>query len=272
MGFDGESLAVESGADTDVGGGAISAAAETCFRGVDAHAREKLLLGGEIERGEDELGAGAGAGADVASEDERAAEKSGGATDASGADVGADGGAGDDFAATNHGWNQADMEAVLAAEAGKQGDVAQLAMAKAEVFADKNGAHGELVEEDADEVFGGVAGEFEVEAKDEDSVEASLIETFETLGKRANLRRGLGGAKDFQRQRVESNGGGDGGGGASVFEDAAQDFLVADVNTVEIADGQRSGAASGPVARTPFTGRVEDGARHQVHTSKVRPS
>jgi len=254
VGFDAEGVSVEGGADTDVGGGAIGAFAEAGFRGVHADGGEKLLVGGEVQGGEDEFGAGAGARADVAGEDEGAAEESSGAGNASGADVRADGRAGDNFAAADDRRNDADVEAVLAGESGEELDVAGVAMAEAEVFADQDGAHGKLVEEDTEKIFGREAGELEVEAEDEDGVEAGAVELSEALREGANLRRGVGGAEDFERKRVESDGGGDGGGGAGVFEDAAEDFLVAEVDAVEIADGESGGGRRGAEAGAPFAG------------------
>jgi len=272
VGFDAEGVAVEGGADTDVGGGTIGALAEAGFGGVHADGGEEFLVRGEVEGGKDEFGAGAGARADVAGEGEGAAEESSGAGNASGADVRADDRAGDNFATENDRRNDADVKAVLAGESGEELDVAGVAVAEAEIFADEDGAHGELVEEDAEKIFGGEAGELEVEAEDKDGVEAGAVELGEALGKGADLRRGVGRAEDFEGKRVESDGGGDGGGGASVFENAAEDFLVAEVDAVEIADGEGGGGRRGAEARAPFAGRVKDGKRHQRATSKLRPS
>ncbi|MEK6911276.1 MAG: hypothetical protein AABX36_00540 [Candidatus Thermoplasmatota archaeon] len=243
MGFDDEGVAVEGRADTDVGGRAIGALTEARFGDVNSDGGEEFLVGSEVEGGENDFRAGAGAGANLAGESEGPAEKSGGASNVPGANMSANGGAGDNFPAADDRWDDADVEAVLAGEAGEELNVAGMAMAEAEVSTDEDGAHGELVEEDAGEKsLGGEAGELEVEAEDENGVEAGAVELCEALCQGADLRRGVGGAKDFEGERVEGDSGGDGGGGAGVFEDAAEDFLVAQVDAVEIADGKRGGS------------------------------
>jgi len=84
MAFDGEVRAVEGGTHAHVRSRAIDAAVEQGFRGVDSVGGQAFLLGGEIERGENETAAGARAGADFSGEGKGPPEKSGGLRDVAG--------------------------------------------------------------------------------------------------------------------------------------------------------------------------------------------
>src|SRR5467141_226540 len=100
VGFDAEGSAVEGGAHADVGDGAAAPgfAFEQGARDVHTAGGQELLFRLQVQRGESEAAASAGAGNNFAGEGEGAAEKTRGVCDIAGGDFAANGGAGDDFA------------------------------------------------------------------------------------------------------------------------------------------------------------------------------
>src|SRR5712692_6809113 len=143
VGFDTEGGAVEGGADTDVGDRAatLGFALEESSCHIDAAGGQKLLLGLQVEGGEGEAAAGAGADDDFTGEREGTAEEPRGVGDVAGCDFAADHGAGDDFSLVGDWRNDLHREAVARAQSAQQVHVAGLLMAEAKVLSDQNGAN-----------------------------------------------------------------------------------------------------------------------------------
>jgi len=250
--FDGEVRAVEGGTHADVCGGAIDAAVEQGFRHVDAMGGQAFLFGDEVESGENETAACAGAGANFSGEGKGAAKEACGSRHLSRADEGANGRAGDDRAANHDRRNGFDGKIELATECGENTHVAGLTMAKTEIFADEHGGGAQAVDENAaDKLFGRERGEGEIEMEDKRRVEANSVETREALFEGFELRvRGFR-AQDAYGMRRECNRGGERSGAARALDDGAENFLMAKVDAIEIADRQ-NGARIGVESCAPL--------------------
>src|SRR5260370_41384245 len=200
MSLDAESRTVEGGADADVGDRAATLvfAFEESSRHIDAARGQKLLLGLEIQGGEREAAAGAGASDDFAREGEGTAEEPRGVSDVASGDFAADHSAGDDFSLVGDGRNNLHGEAVARAESAEQVDVARLLMTEAEVFSYQNSTHVQAANENLlDEVVGGKARQIQREVKDDTRFEAEEAEPVHALPLRGKAQRSGLGAKDL---------------------------------------------------------------------------
>src|SRR5712692_6285408 len=200
VGFDTEGGAVEGGAEADVGDRAAAAGFpfEQGARDVDAAGGQKLLLGLEIQGGEGEAAAGAGAADDFAGEGEGAAEEPRGVSDVAGGDFAADHSAGNNFSLVGDWRNDLHREAVARAQSAEQVDVARLLMTEAEVFSYQNSTHVQAANENLlDEVVGGKARQIQREVKDDSRFEAEEAEPFHALRVGGKAQRSGLGAKDL---------------------------------------------------------------------------
>ena len=176
----------------------------------------------------------------------------------------ADGGAGDDFAIEFDGWHDFHSKTELHAETFQHLHVAGLAVAEAEIGADEDVLDVQLIDQDfEDKFFGGKAGEGVVEMEEHGGVEAGLLETGETLLEGGEHGRGFFGAEKLERMRVESDGAGDAAGIdvlIFVVHDGAENFLMAEMQAIEIADGEHGWdlLAVRAGAHGPFVGLAED--------------
>jgi len=112
-------------------------------------------------------------------------------------------------------------------------------MAKTEIFADEHGGCAQAVDKNAaDKLFGRKRGHREIEMENEHSVEAESVEARKSLVECFELRGRAFGTQNAYGMRRESNPRGQSPCAAGAFDDAAQNFLVAEVYAVEIADGE----------------------------------
>src|SRR5580658_8011890 len=254
MRLDAEGRAVESWANADVGDGAAGArfACEEGARYVDAFCGEQFLFGGEVQRGEGEAAAGAGAGDDFSGEDEGAAEQAAGVGDVACGDFAADDGARDDFAFVDYGRKNDDFEAALRAKFLKHAGVAGLFVSEAEILSHKNSAHLKIADEDLiDKFLRRKFGEVVREGENDGGFDAEVRETLEALLGGGDAKRCGVWAKYLLREGIERESGRDGVDFARAGDGGAQDGLVAEVDAVKIADGQRAAAARGAIANGP---------------------
>ena len=152
---------------------------------------------------------------------------------------------GDDFAVEFNRRDHFHRKSKLKAQSFEHLHVAGLAVAEAEIGADEDVLDVQLIDQDfEDKFFGGKAGEGVVEMEEHGGVEAGLLETGETLLEGGEHGRGFFGAEKLERMRVESDGAGDAAGIdvlIFVVHDGAENFLMAEVQAIEIADGERKG-------------------------------
>src|SRR5574340_534111 len=83
---------------------------------------------------------------------------------------------------------------------------------------------------------------------------------------RCQKRKCVGGAKHFRRMRIKRQNGSDAILLAGALQHAAKDLLVAEVQAIEIADGQRCLTAAGGKAREPLVRREDLFHARQIST------
>ena len=256
--FDAERGAIEGRAEADVSDRATRAgsAFEERASDVDAASGEKFLVRSKIKSRKSEAAASARAWDDVAGQHEGTTEKAGGMGNAAGSDFRANQRTGDDLAFVNDWRDHDDVEAELGTEPAEEGGVARLFVAKAKVFADENSADAEGADENLlGEVLRGEAREIVGERQDNGGLEAERSEAAEALGLRGKARRRGFGAKDFLGRRVEGQDGSDGVNIAGSGDGSAKDVLVAEVDAVEVADGEGAAEGRGKVCGPFLRGR-----------------
>jgi hypothetical protein len=147
---------------------------------------------------------------------------------------------------------------VARAQLAEQGYVSTLLVAETKIFADQHDAHVKATNENLlDELFRGEAREIESEGKDDGGLETDGAEPIHALGVGGNAQGSGFRAQDSARRRVEGQRGGDVFSFRSVLDGGAQDGLVAEVNAIEITDGQNAAAPGGGVMSGPLFRRSE---------------
>src|SRR5882757_5672961 len=168
--------------------------------------------------------------------------------DGAGGDFAADGGAGDDFAVERDWRDYFDGEAMACAQFAEQSYVAGLFVAEVKIFAHQDGADVQAAHQNLlDELFGGKAREIEGEGEDDGGLQAYGAEPVHALGIGGEAERSGFRAKDSARGWIESEGGGDVASFRGVLDGGADDGLMAEVDAVEIADGEDAAAPGGGV-------------------------
>ena len=260
VGFDGDGGAVERGTDADVGHGTPGTgfAFEQSAGDVDAASGEEFLLGREIQGGEGEAAARAGARDDFAGEDKGAAEKASRVGHVAGGDFATNERAGDDLGVVNNLGNDNHVKAAFGAEPAKQGGVPGLFVAEAEILADENGADLEIVHKNLlDEFLWGEPGESVGEGKNDGGFHVEVREGTQALVLRGKTeRRGLR-AENFLWRRIERQDSGDGVDVTGAGDGGAVDGLVAKMDAVKIADGDGAAARGRSIMRGPILRRRE---------------
>src|SRR5579859_3682984 len=111
-------------------------------------------------------------------------------------------------------------------------------MPETEILADEHGGGVKAVDEYlADKLFGSQRGHREIEMEDEDSVKAQSFETHEALFERFDLSGREFGAQNAYRMRRKRNRCGENVRAARAFDNASENFLMAQMYAIEIADG-----------------------------------
>src|SRR5712672_67596 len=172
-------------------------------------------------------------------------------------------GAGDDFAVQRDGGDDFDGKAVARAQFAEQSYVAGLLVAEVKIFAYQDGAHVQAADQNLlDELFGGEAREIECEGKNDGGLQAYGAEPVHALRIGGEAERSGFRAQDSARGGIEGQGGGDVASFRGVLDGGADDGLMAEVDAVEIADGEDAAAAGGGVMSGPLFGGGEgsDGA------------
>src|SRR5579859_4419827 len=141
-------------------------------------------------------------------------------------------------------------------------------MTETKIFADENRANAKLLHEDLFDEFGWrELRKLDGEGLDHGGFEADDPEPIDALVVgRKTARSGIG-TKNFQRRRLEGEGGGDIAGNGGAMRDVAQDFLVAEMNAVEVSDGQNAAAMKWSVVGVPCFGRMENCERSGIGQS-----
>ena len=140
-----------------------------------------------------------------------------------------------------------DGEAELLAELLEFGSAGLGSVAEAEIvtFVNLDGVE-RLLEDLVGEVEGGEAREILGEGDHDSGIDAALSDQIEALRERRDEARGLFGAENANWMGIEGDGKGLRAKRNSALADVVHDGLMAEVNAVEVADGEdRSGEAGG---------------------------
>ena len=136
-----------------------------------------------------------------------------------------------------------DSEAEAAAELAQLGDAGLGMMPEVKVAAFVQAADAENLDEDAsDKLLRREAGERCVEWQHDNGVNAGGGKQWDTAGHGSEQFGRAGGAEEPLRVGVESDGDGAEAEGARFSDDGREDFLVAEVDAVEVADGGDNGS------------------------------
>lgn len=260
--FDAKRGTIEGGAHADVSNGAMAAifAVEAGARDVDAAGSQKFLFGREVQGWKGETAAGASAADDFSRQGERPAEKACGVGDVAFGDFAADDGAGNDFSAEDDRRNDHDFEAMIGAKFGEELYVASLLVAEAKIFTNQDGFYMQIADKDLlNEFSGSEAGKIESKGKDYGSLKAESVEPVHALGIGGEAGRSGLRTKHFARRGIKGESCGDGVDGVSAFDSGAKDCLMAEVDAIEIADGENARVTISCVTRGPGWRRGERG-------------
>src|SRR5882762_9931732 len=163
-------------------------------------------------------------------------------------DFAADGGAGDDFAVERNWRDDFDGEAMARPQFAEQCYVASLFVAEVKIFAYQDGADVQAADQNLlDELFGGEAREIESEGKNDGGLQAYGAEPVHALCVGGKAERSGFWAKDSARGWIEGQGGGDVSCFRGVLYGGADDGLMAEVDAVEIADGEDATSVGGGI-------------------------
>src|SRR5581483_9927681 len=149
--------------------------------------------------------------------------------------------------------------------------VAGLAVAEAEIVADRHYPYAQLVHEDiGDELFGRKLRDFGSEGENEDLLDAFIGHQGGAFVAGSHQRRCAIGSHDARRVRIEGQGARTKLACGGQFADTAEDAAVSGVKAVEVADGEGGGTE----IRRNLGEAAKDPQRHQRGSSRVisRPS
>src|SRR5580693_1886564 len=150
------------------------------------------------------------------------------------------------------------VEAALRAEPHKHPGIAGLLVAETEIFSDKNGAHLKIPNKNLVYKFlGRELCEVLGEGQDHRGVDADLSETTQALFRGGKAQGGGVRAENLLGKRVERESRGDGADVAGASDGSAQDGLMAQVDAVKIADGERTATVRSGMAGGPSLGRAK---------------
>src|SRR5262249_53476463 len=134
-----------------------------------------------------------------------------------------------------------------------------------EILADEYGADAQLFNEDfTDEIFGRELRELLSESLDDCRLKSSDTKPFKTLLRRGETFGGKFGTQDFQRGGFEGQCGRRLSSRCGAMGHIAQGFLVAEVNSVKVANGQHAATAERCIVRVPGGGRRKYGKGSQL--------
>src|SRR5260221_248542 len=137
----------------------------------------------------------------------------------------------------------------------ERSDIASLLVTEAKIFTHQHGAHTKAAHENLlDEVFGGEAREIQREGKDDGRFEPDGTEPVHALRVGGEAQGSGFRAQNLAGRGVEGQRGGNIFCFARALNDGSQDGLMAQVNAVEVADGQNAAASGGSVMNGPFFG------------------
>lgn len=203
--------------------------------------------------------AGACSGDDAAGKGKGTAEKTASAGNVAGGHSAANDGAGENLAVNDDVRKDDDREAARVPKLLKKLRVASLAMAEAEVLADKDRADAKVTHQDLiNEFFGREARKFVSEGQNDGGLHACGCEASDTLCVGGEAKWGRVWAEDFGWQGIEGEYRGNGVQRLSLFGGGAENGLVAEMDAVEVADGESAAAARGGVVLGPGNRRRED--------------
>src|SRR5579871_1661681 len=260
MGFDGDTRSIERRPDADVG----HRAARFAF-GVDARPRhinplrgEHLLFRLQIQRREGELSPDASAFDDFSGQHKRAPKQPRCVRNVALSDRLTDARARNDFAAMCDWRNHNDVETQAHSQFAQSLYIARLAMAEVEIFTDENSpnlqvAHQNLI----NEFLWRQPRQIQRKRHYHGRLEADHPEPIHALRARREARRRGFGLKHFSRRGIECEHCRNTAGFDRALLDGAQNRLMTQVNTVEIADRQDAPALGRGIVRRPFRGRSE---------------
>src|SRR6266704_3918157 len=125
-------------------------------------------------------------------------------------------------------------------------------MPEAKIFADEDGLYMQIADKNLLDKFSGrEPRQVEGERKHHNGFEAEHVEPLHALSVGGKPRRRRLRAKHFPRRRVKRKSRGDRTEGMGVFDGGAKDRLMAQMDAIEVADGQNTGVAISCIARCP---------------------
>ena len=131
-------------------------------------------------------------------------------------------------------------------------------MAEPEIFADKNGFTMQIADENLlDKFAGGEPRELESEWQNHDSFEAERVEPLHALRVGREPQRGRLRVEHLSRRGIKREGCGDRTEGVGALDGGAKNRLMAQMDAIEVANGQHAGVAEGCIARGPGLRRRE---------------
>src|SRR2546425_7625060 len=160
-----------------------------------------------------------------------------------------------------------------AGELREQPRIAGVLVSKAEIFADENQTHGHLLEKNfPDKVLRRDLRKLQIEMQNQGRIQPGAAETFQPLREGGNPRRRNLRTQNLERRRIKRQHGCHGAGRPGPLHHIAENFLMAEMETVEIPDGEHASGSARAEARHPFPRRMQHFERHQMCTSRVMPS
>ena len=214
--------------------------------GVHAVWGELLVVGAEICGGKTEGASELIAVGDGAEDGITPAQEAGNAVEVAGLDSGANGGAGDDFAIDTDGGNTHFIEAEEVTHPAEHLQVTLAFASETPLVADADFAQGAAGGvELADEILGRHIGEFDGKGDDERGLDAEGADELELVRGGGEKARGFVRTEDFCGVGIERHDDRRALAGASIRKGSEEDGLMAQVDSVENANGQINGTGKG---------------------------
>src|ERR1700683_1016498 len=286
--FNRQLLTVKGRSHANICDGPVNFGAENSSCCIDAISRQSLLLGDEIESWHDELSSLPCAGAYFAFERERPAEQGFDILHSAVTQSLSNSGTGDDHAVFNYGRHDLDFKIRACADFLKQVYVASLAVSETEIVTNQYGLRSQGIHQKYfGKVFGADFCQFSVELHHYGGIDPHGVKCSEALLERHQQGRGGFGPQHLRRMRVKRQHRAFQVICAGPLGNAAENFLMAEMDTIEIADGYDRAFARVAKSFDPAFGGVCDiqtqsrGKAHalfrsigerQTCTSNFRPS
>ena len=259
VGFHGEILPGNRGAPTDVGYGGMGLMSECGLGHIDPGSRDQLVARAQVQGGKQGFSSQTSPGHDLPFQAEKPPEQAVGAADAPGTDQLANSRAAHPGPADYHLRADADLKAEFPAKLLKQRDVAGTTVSEREIAPDENLPRPEYPHHDLPhELLTGHSGQGPVEVQNGKHLQPAGAQQPDLFLGGSDCPGGVVRRQQLQGVGLEAEQDRPGSRGPGSIDQGVQNALVTQVETVEIANGQRTSAVC-PI------GSVAVGNLHEVN-------